>query len=247
MALRTTDRSGKGFGVNKVFRGRPLPFYSSVRTGGTASPISIYEFNYSSFPNGSNEPNLNFVWSSNGQPTHLNNHIYLTEITGGKSPGNVWYNNLLSYNRNWELYVNFECSGGSGADGWCVQWNTSNNLLGIGGGDCGRINSSTVPFVFSFETFGTDGVETYINNISQGKTSVTNEQFRQNLHYWIDYNHSTSTVNIFWSTTGNKPGTQNLQYTSRSFSATPYYIGIGAAYGAANDNHILKAMSLQFT
>lgn len=41
MALRTTDRSGKGFGSNKVFRGRPLPFYSSVRTGGASNFIPI--------------------------------------------------------------------------------------------------------------------------------------------------------------------------------------------------------------
>lgn len=248
MSIRTTDTSSKGFGPRKVYRGKSLPFYSSVRSSGIIPAPSPYQFNFESFPNGSNEPDLTFVWSANGEPTHVNNHIYLTEITGSKSPGNVWYNTILSYNRDWELYVNFECSGGSGADGWCVQWHTSNNQLGVGGGDCGRIDDgSNVPYVFSFETYTTDGIETYINSVSQGRTSVTNEQFRQNLYYWLVYNHAASTVDIFYSTTNTKPGTPQHTYSSRSFSSTQYYIGIGAAFGGANDNHILKAMSLEFT
>lgn len=250
MSVRTTDTSSKGFGPRKVYRGRSLSFYNTQKTGGGTSLSSIvldgFEFNFESFPNGSNEPDLTFVWSANGEPTHVNNHIYLTKINEG-SPANVWYNTILSYNRDWELYVNFECSGGSGADGWCVQWHTSNNQLGVGGGDCSRINDgSNVPYVFSFETFGTDGIETFINSVSQGKTSVTDEQFRQNLHYWLVYNHAASTVDIFYSTTNTKPGTSQHTYTSISFSSTQYYIGIGAAYGGFNDDHILKAMSLEF-
>lgn len=54
-------------------------------------------------------------------------------------------------------------------------------------------------------------------------------------------------MRIYLDTTSTKPASANFTLTGFSFDATAYYIGLGAATGGANENHILRSMKLTFT
>jgi hypothetical protein len=217
-----------------------MPFLSSVEGvfgyGRPQAPSSTVDFNY---PNFSSTDGLVQV-STAGV---ISNALYLTTAVNA-DVGNVYRSTAIPYNRNFSFEWNFECSGGSTppADGYCLQWTTTNNTNGSAGGGVGYV--STAVQAFLFKTFTNNDFTWYKNNVVQ--TNVTGQNFYQNLFYWADYDHATSTMRIYVSTTSTKPGSANFTLTGFSFDATSYYIGFGAATGGANENHILRSMKLTF-
>jgi len=157
----------------------------------------------------------------------------------------VYRSTAIPYNRSFSFQWNFDCSGGSvpPADGFCLQWTTTNNTNGVGGGGVGYVTSAVQ--AFTFLTYTNNSFTWYKNNVAQ--TTQTAQNFYRNLFYWADYNHAASTMNIYFSTTNTKPVSANFALTGFVFDATNYYIGLGAATGGANENHILRSMKLTFT
>ena len=218
-----------------------MPFLSSVEgTYGFGRPFkatSTVEFNY---PNFASTTGLVEV-STAGV---IGNVLYLTQATGG-DVGNVYRSTAIPYNRNFTFEWNFECSGGSSppADGFCLQWTTTNNTNGSAGGGVGYVSSAAQ--ALTFLTYTNNSFTWYKANVAQ--TTQTGQNFYRNLFYWADYDHATSTMRIYFSTTSTKPGSANFTLTGFSFGATNYYIGLGAATGGATANHILRSMKLTFT
>lgn len=171
-----------------------------------------------------------------------NNWIYITNNTNA-NVGNIYRSNKIKYNRNFSLQWNFECSDGTGADGFSIQWTQTNNSNGVSGGGVGRITSAIN--AITFLTFTNNNVTWYKNNTSQGAETQA-ISFRQNVYYWLDYNHSNGTAKVYYSTSNIKPVTEQHSYTNFTFDNNNYYLGIGAATGGSNDNHILKSLKLTF-
>lgn len=217
-----------------------MPFFSSVEGAlgyGRAQPTGVVEFDY---PNFASTAGLNLV-STAGV---ISNLLYLTTAVNN-DVGNVYRSTAIQYNRSFSFQWNFECSGGSTppADGFCLQWTPTNNTNGIGGGGVGYV--TTAVQAFTFLTFTNNSFTWYKNNVAQ--TTQTGQNFYQNLFYWADYNHATSTMRIYFSTSSSKPVSANFTLTGFSFDTGSYYIGLGAATGGANENHILRSMKLTFT
>lgn len=219
-----------------------MPFLSSVEGAlgygrPQPPPQQTVEFDY---PNFSSTAGLTQV-STAGV---IGNALYLTQAVNG-DVGNVYRSTAIRYNRNFSFQWNFECSGGSvpPADGFCLQWTTTNNTNGSAGGGVGYISAAAQ--AFTFLTYINNLFRWYANDVEQ--TTQTGQDFYRNLFYWADYNHATSTMRIYFSTTNTKPGTANFTLTGFSFNATNYFIGFGAATGGANENHILRSMKLTFT
>ena len=216
-----------------------MPFLSSVEGTfgyGRPQPQAVVEFNY---PNFSSTAGLVQV-STEGV---ISNALYLTTAVNGEV-GNVYRSTAIPYNRNFSFEWNFECSGGTDppADGFCLQWTTTNNTNGGVGGSVGYLTSAAQ--AFTFLTFTNNLFRWYTG--SQEKTTQTGQNFYQNLFYWADYNHATSTMRIYFSTSSTKPASANFTLTGFSFDSTSYYIGLGAATGGANENNILRSMKLTF-
>ena len=200
--------------------------------------IPTVEFNY---PNFSSVVGLTQV-STAGV---IGDVLYLTQAVNG-DVANVYRSTAIRYNRNFSFEWNFECSGGSipdPADGFCLQWTTTNNTNGTAGGGVGYL--TTAIHAFLFKTFTNDNFTWYNNNVVQ--TTVGSQEFYRNLFFWADYDHRASTMKIYFSTTNSKPASANFSLTGFSFDSTNYYIGFGAATGGANENHILRSMKLTFT
>ncbi len=217
-----------------------MPFFSSIEGAfgyGRPPPSQIVEFNY---PNFSSTTGLTQV-STAGV---IGDALYLTTATNA-DVGNVYRSTAIPYNRSFSFEWNFECSGGSTppADGFCLQWTPTNNTNGSAGGSVGYL--STAVQAFLFKTFTNNSFTWLANDITQ--TTQTGQNFYRNLFYWADYNHATSTMNIYFSTTNTKPGSANFTLSGFSFNSSSYYIGFGAATGGANENHILRSMKLTFT
>jgi hypothetical protein len=197
-------------------------------------------FNYSNF---ATTDGLNLVSTS----SITNDFIYLTN-TSGNDVGNVWRNESINYDRSFELYLNFECSGGTGADGFCVQWYTLNNVTGGTGGAAGLVSNSEVRNAVQFLTWagaGGNRVRWAESNIEK-VIEYASLSFRQNIYYWLNYDHSSQIMSVYYSTSNTKPSSANHTFNSFSFDSTAYFFGVGAATGGSTDNHILKAMSLIF-
>lgn len=217
-----------------------MPFVSSVEgtySFGRANKTSTIEFNY---PNFSSTAGIEQV-STAGV---ISNVLYLTTDVGG-DVGNVYRSTAIPYNKNFTFEWNFECVGGSTppADGFCLQWTTTNTLNGAVGGGVGLL--ATTAQAFTFLTYTNNSFTWY--KASAAQTPVTGQNFQRNLYYWADYNHSASTMNIYVSTTATKPVSANFALTGFIFGPTSYYIGFGAATGGATANHILRSMKLTFT
>jgi len=217
-----------------------MPFISSVEgtySFGRANKTSTVEFNY---PNFASTTGLSQV-STAGV---IGNASYLTSADN-TDLGNVHRSTAMPYNRNFTFEWNFECSGGSSppADGFCLQWTTTNNTNGSTGGGVGLLG--TTAQAFTFLTYTNNSFTWYKANAAQ--TTQTGQDFQRNLYYWADYNHSASTMKLYVSTTPTKPASVTFSLTGFSFGATSYYIGFGAATGGANANHILRSMKLTFT
>ena len=158
----------------------------------------------------------------------ISNNLYVTNTTGGI--GNVYRSTAINFNRSFSVEWVFECSGGTGADGFCLQWTPTNNTNGSAGGGVGYI--STAVNAILFLTFTNNNVTWYKSNVSQGAQAQA-ISFRQNVYYWFDYDHALSTGKVYYSTTSTKPGSPQHSYTGFSFDSSDYYIGFGAATGSA--------------
>ena len=170
------------------------------------------------------------------------NALYITN-TGSSNTGNVYRSTAIRYDRSFSFQWVFECSGGTGADGFCLQWTPTNNSNGTLGGGVGLL--STAKNAITFLTYINNSVTWYKSNVSQGAQAQA-LSFRQNVYYWFDYDHALSTGKVYYSTSSSKPGSPQHSYTGFSFDSSSYYIGFGAATGGSTDNHILKSMSLSF-
>jgi hypothetical protein len=204
---------------------------------GRAVTSPVVEFNYTNFASTTGLVQV-------GASSVISNLMYLTQATNGVV-GNVYRTTAIPYNRNFSFEWNFECSGGSSppADGFCVQWTTTNNTNGSAGGGVGYV--TTAANALTFLTYTNNNFTWYKNNVAQ--VTQTGQNFYRNLFYWADYNHATSTMLIYFNTTNSKPALPNFTLTGFSFDTTSYYIGLGAATGGANENHILRSMKLTFT
>lgn len=208
---------------------------STLMAGGTVE--GGYLVDYPNF-NSTSGLELISVFSSSGGV------IYLTNTTSN-DVGNIWTSATSLYNSNFYVQWIFECSGGSGADGFTVQWHTANNVNGGSGGDKGRVNSSSVIHALAFSTFTFGGPQTitwYKNAAQQSvlNTTLANPGWRQNVYYWMDYDHALQQLKIYYSTSSTKPAVASHTISSFLFDSTPYYMGFGAACGGLTDNHIIK-------
>lgn len=200
------------------------------------TPFDPFPFSYSDFASTSG---LNLVPSN---MSIISNNLYVTTTTSGT--GNVWLSSLRNFQKNFTLSWRFECSGGTGADGFCIQWHTANNVNGGGGSDVGRILSTSCIHAVVFDTYTSSAVNHYKNNVLSAGPLTAALNFRQNVYYWLDYNHSAQTCQVRYSTSATKPGSANHTLSSFLFDSTSYYLGVGASTGAVTDNHILKTMAL---
>lgn len=196
---------------------------------------TIDDFNYLNF---SSTDGLSLVSTSEIS----NNWIYITNTNVGEV-GNVYRSNAIKYNRSFSVEWVFECGGGTGADGFVLQWTPTNNTNGGGGGSVGLI--TTAVNAITFLTFVNNNVTWYKSNVSQGGQAQA-ISFRQNVYYWFDYDHVSSTGKVYYSTSSTKPVSAQHSYTSFTFDSGNYYIGFGAANGSSSDNHILKSFRLTF-
>ena len=217
-----------------------MPFIGSVEGVfgyGRSQPSPVIAFNYPDF---SSTAGLSLV-STAGV---ISNLLYLTTAVNN-DVGNVYRSTAIPYNRNFSFEWNFECSGGTAtpADGFCLQWTTTNNTNGGIGGGVGLLASAYQ--AFTFLTFTNNSFTWYKQNVSQ--TIQTGQNFYRNLFYWADYIHATSTIKLYFSTTNVKPASANFTLTGFSFDSTSYYIGFGAATGGSTENNILRSMKLTFT
>ena len=196
---------------------------------------TIDDFNYLNF---SSTDGLSLVSTSGIS----NNWIYITNTNTGEV-GNVYRSNAIKYNRSFSVEWVFECSGGTGADGFCIQWSTTNNTNGAVGGGVSLLPSTRN--AITFLTYTNNNVTWYKSDVSQGSQTQA-ISFRQNVYYWFDYDHVSSTGKVYYSTSSTKPVSHQHSYTSFTFDSTNYYIGFGAATGGSTDNHILKSFKLTF-
>ena len=217
-----------------------MPFVSSVEgtySFGRANKTSTVEFNYPNFASTAGLSQVSTIGVKN-------NVLFLTE-TAQSDVGNVYRSTAIPYNRSFSFEWNFDCSGGSAtpADGFCLQWTTTNNTNGPTGGGVGLL--PTTAQAFTFLTYSNKSFTWYKASVAQ--TPVIDQIFQRNLYYWADYNHSASTMKIYYSTTPTKPVAVNYSLTGFLFGPTSYYIGFGAATGGETANHMLRSMKLTFT
>ena len=172
--------------------------------------------------------------------------IIALTTTSSAAVGNMYRTTAIQYNRNFSAQWSSFIGGGTGADGYCVQWTTTNNTIGTSGG-VGRISVSSTINAIGFYTFTVNNFQWYKSNVLQSTTSVSAGFWRQLLYFWADYNNSAQTLALYYNTTNSKPGSPNITYSSFSFDTGSYYMGFGAATGGSNDNHEILSWSLQFT
>ena len=177
--------------------------------------------------------------------TSVSSNIYFLTTVSSNQVGNVYRTTAIQYNRNFSTQWSTFIGGGSGADGYCIQWTPTNNTNGSIGGGVGYL--STAINAITFLTYTNNNYTWYKNNVSQGSTSVTSGFWRQTLYFWGDYNHSAQTFALYWNTTNTKPGSANKTFTSFVFDTGSYYMGFGAGTGGSNDNHELLSWVLTFT
>ena len=178
--------------------------------------------------------------------TEASNELVLTSPTVA-STGNLYRSTSIRYDRNFSLEWKSYIGGGTGADGYCIQWTTTNNTNGVGGGGIGRIADSSTINSIGFYTLSFNNFQWWKNNVLQSTDSVSAGYWRQVLYFWGDYIHSSQTFNLYFNTINSKPPSPNKQYTSFVFDSTPYYIGFGAATGGSQDYHNILKWNLTFT
>jgi hypothetical protein len=211
----------------------------SNNIGWTSSLPAFYEFNYTDFSDTTGLSLVHIIGVTNSM-------IYLTDTTAGWA-ANVYRTDAVRFDRNFSFNWVFECGGGGnpGADGFCVQWTTTNNTYGLQGGNVGLISNTSTINAFLFQTFTNNRIVWFHNNGEQGNQGLL-LSIAQNVYYWMDYNYSTSTLYISYATTNTKPVSPQHTFTGVTFDSGNYYIGFGAATGGSVENHILKSMNLTF-
>jgi hypothetical protein len=177
--------------------------------------------------------------------SQTSNEINLTSPTVA-STGNLYRSTSVRYDRDFSLEWKSYIGGGTGADGYCIQWTTINNANGISGGGIGRVANPSTIHAIGFYTYTTNNFQWWKNNSLQSTDSVSVGYWRQVLYFWADYNHTNQTFDLYFSNVDSKPISPNKQYTSFSFDSTPYYIGFGAATGGAQDYHNIVDWRLTF-
>jgi hypothetical protein len=217
-----------------------MPFVSSVEgtyAFGRANNAGTVAFNYPNFAS-----TTGIVQVSTAGV--INNVLYLTQTATG-DVGNVYRSPAIAYNRNFTFEWNFDCCGGTTppADGFCLQWSTTDVSNGPAGSSVGLL--ATTAQAFTFLTYTNNSFTWYKANAAQ--PAVTGQNFQRNLYYWAIYNHSASTMNIYFSTSPTRPVSPNFALTGFSFGPTSYYIGFGAATGGSTAFHMLRSMKLTFT
>ena len=223
----------------------------SITASQTATPTNTQT------PTPTNTPNLqgfsyaNFASTAGitlvGAAAVSGGTIIALTTTSSASVGNMYRTTAIQYNRNFSAQWSSFIGGGTGADGYCVQWTTTNNTNGTSGGGVGRIEASSTINAIGFYTFTINNFQWYKSNILQSTTSVSAGFWRQQLYFWADYNNSAQTLALYYSTTNTKPGSPNITYSSFSFDTGSYYMGFGAAIGGSNDNQEILSWNLQFT
>ena len=203
----------------------------------TSYDINIQGFSYSNFAS-----TKGLVGVGN---TSVSSNIYFLTTAANAQVGNIYRTTAIQYNRNFSAQWSTLIGGGSGADGYCIQWAPTNNTNGIAGGGVGLL--STAVNAITFLTYTNNSYNWYKNNVLQVATSVSSGLWRQTLYFWGDYNHSAQTFALYWNTTNSKPDSANKTFTSFLFDTSSYYMGFGAATGGANDNHQLLSWVLTFT
>ena len=200
---------------------------------------NLQGFNYTNFSTTAGTTSV-------GSTTLTSNILYLT-TANTSLVGNVYRTSAIQYNRNFSAQWEFIIGGGTGADGYCVQWTTTNNSTGLAGGGVSRIDNSSTINALSFTTYpSVQNLTWWKNNVSQGQQAGP-ISWRQTAYYWLDYVHATSTASLYISTTATKPGSPSFTYTGFTFDSTNYYMGFGAGTGGSTDNHELVNWKLTFT
>ena len=216
----------------------PTATPTSTPTPTPTIDINADGFNYSDF---SSISGLNLV----GYASQTSNEIFLTSLSD-TSVGNVYRSTSVRYDRNFSLEWKFYIGEGTGADGYCMQWTTTNNTTGTIGGGVGMVENSSTRNAIGFYTYTNNNLKWYKNNVQQSVDAVSSGYWRQLLYFWADYNHTNQTFNLYYNTTNTKPGSPNKQYTSFTFDSTPYYLGFGAGTGGSRDKHNLVNWKLTF-
>ena len=175
--------------------------------------------------------------------------IYITDKKDNKA-GNVYREKAIKYNRSFSVEWKFNCTGGNGADGFCLQWSETKNQNGGNGNRVSRLESAIN--AISFLTHTNNRVEWWkykirSSNINVPTSEFAHPRFRQNVYYWFDYDHVASTGKVYYSTINKKPVSAQHSYTDFKFDSKDYHIGFGASTGNANDYHILKSFKLTFS
>ena len=244
-AIAAADPTSMGDGsYAKMYLGRFEVYNCAL----TQSQI-LYNYNLTKQPYKNSEGfnYLNFASTSGlslvGNASVSSNKISLTTSTNVQL-GNVYRTNPIRYDRDFSIEWSFYCGGGTGADGYTLQWTTTNNTTGAGGGGCSYVSNAKNAFIF--QTFSNNKLVWFANNVIQSTTSVSSGLWRQTLYYWGDYDHNAQTMKIYYNTTNIKPSSANFTFSSFSFDSTQYYLGFGAATGGANDNHELLSLKLTF-
>ena len=217
------------------------PTQTPTRTGTpTPTNINAQGFSYANFASTAGITLVGAAAVSGGT-------IIALTTTSSAAVGNMYRTTAIQYNRNFSAQWSSFIGGGTGADGYCVQWTTTNNTNGTAGGGVGRIESSSTINAIGFYTYINNNFQWYKSNVLQSTTSVSAGFWRQRLYFWADYNNSAQTLALYYSTTNSKPGSPNITYSSFSFDTGSYYMGFGAAIGGSNDNQEILSWNLQFT
>jgi hypothetical protein len=214
-----------------------LPTPTPTTTHTPTNTPNLQGFNYTNFSTTAGTTSV-------GSTTLTSNIIYLT-TNGTGEVGNIYRTTAIQYNRNFSTTWSTFIGGGTGADGYCIQWTPTNNTNGPSGSGAGML--STAINAITFLTYTNNNYTWYKNNVSQGANSVTAGFWRQTLYFWGDYNHSAQTFALYWNTTNTKPGSPGKTFTSFSFDTGSYYMGFGAGTGGSTDNQELLSWRLQFT
>ena len=217
------------------------PTQTPTRTGTpTPTNINAQGFSYANFASTAGITLVGAAAVSGGT-------IIALTTTSSAAVGNMYRTTAIQYNRNFSTQWSSFIGGGTGADGYCVQWTTTNNTNGTAGGGVGRIEASSTINAIGFYTYTINNFQWYKSNVLQSTTSVSAGFWRQQLYFWADYNNSAQTLALYYSTTNTKPGSPNITYSSFSFDTGSYYMGFGAAVGGSNDNQEILSWNLQFT
>ena len=200
------------------------------------SPIS-FTFNYPNF----NQPFTGIDFLAAAAP--ILNNINLTPGLNTDVVGNIYRSGFDNYNRDFEVKWSSDIGGGTGGEGYCIQW-TIFPQIGDGGNGVGRVTGTNTKNAITFNTSGTDSFSWYKNGSLQDTEVVTNDFFRQELFFWGNYDHSASTFSLYYSTTNTKPAVANKVYNSFIFDATQVQMGFGGATSTATDNHEILSWSL---